>query len=642
MDHSILSQEGARRLEELTGSRWTDFNLHDPGITILEQLCYALADLGYRAEHPIPDLLAEGGADPYRDFHLPEVILTSKPVTPADLRRVALDVTGVRNAWVEPLDEDLFPLYYHPPGDLTPSPEPLPSEPIALKGLHRVLIEASEDAPSDLRAEVAKRLYSNRPLGEDFARIALLSPFPVAVRAVVEVDASDALDRLRAAILQTIADTLSSPVPFCTLEEMLAAGVPMESIFEGPRLRHGFLPAKTLADAPRKTAIHTSDLLHAIADVPGVRTVSRVDLLARGQVKEWSLDIPADSVARLDREASSIVLRRAGKLVDPRAEGAAPKVARKVTGKLRRALPEGRDRHVARYDSVRHLLPACYGVGDGTLSRSAPLERRARADQLRTYLLFFDQLMANHLAQLAHAKALFSPHGEDRATYFTQPVEGAEPGPSPADSGDRRARFLNHLLARFAEALDDPGTCSLAALTDAREKTLRDLPALTGGRGAAANSLAPRGTRNRSGLEQRLSIKLGLLHREPGETRAAIKEVRVVEHILLRPASADGGQSVPLLTLPATSSVRDPYSLQLTVALRCSAGFTPVKSGARSDFQSLVEETIRAETPAHLTPHVLWVEEPDWPGFAAIHDAWLEQLRLHLCEDLGIPIEKEG
>ena len=48
MDYAFLRQEGIRHLERLAGPLWTDFNAHDPGITILEQLCYALTDLAYR------------------------------------------------------------------------------------------------------------------------------------------------------------------------------------------------------------------------------------------------------------------------------------------------------------------------------------------------------------------------------------------------------------------------------------------------------------------------------------------------------------------------------------------------------------------------------------------------------------------
>ena len=53
MDYAFLRQEGIRWLEQLAGDQWTDFNTHDPGITILEQLCYALTDLGRSLAAPV-------------------------------------------------------------------------------------------------------------------------------------------------------------------------------------------------------------------------------------------------------------------------------------------------------------------------------------------------------------------------------------------------------------------------------------------------------------------------------------------------------------------------------------------------------------------------------------------------------------
>ena len=46
-----------RLAQTLSGHAWTDYNLHDPGVTMLEQLCYALTDLVYRADFPVADHL---------------------------------------------------------------------------------------------------------------------------------------------------------------------------------------------------------------------------------------------------------------------------------------------------------------------------------------------------------------------------------------------------------------------------------------------------------------------------------------------------------------------------------------------------------------------------------------------------------
>ena len=57
LNYDFLREEGISLVQKYSGSKWTDYNYHDPGVTILEQLCYALTDLGYRANFRIEDLL---------------------------------------------------------------------------------------------------------------------------------------------------------------------------------------------------------------------------------------------------------------------------------------------------------------------------------------------------------------------------------------------------------------------------------------------------------------------------------------------------------------------------------------------------------------------------------------------------------
>lgn len=64
-----------RPVRSLAGDTWTDHNTHDPGITILDQLCYALTDLGYRTQFALPDLLTRAGEDAYGDLYTPAQIL---------------------------------------------------------------------------------------------------------------------------------------------------------------------------------------------------------------------------------------------------------------------------------------------------------------------------------------------------------------------------------------------------------------------------------------------------------------------------------------------------------------------------------------------------------------------------------------
>ena len=57
-DYRLLRQAGMDYIESLGSQYWTDYNIHDPGITVLELLCYAITDLGYRTSFNIKDLLA--------------------------------------------------------------------------------------------------------------------------------------------------------------------------------------------------------------------------------------------------------------------------------------------------------------------------------------------------------------------------------------------------------------------------------------------------------------------------------------------------------------------------------------------------------------------------------------------------------
>ena len=49
LDYDLLLQQGIDLIQQFSGNQWTDFNYHDPGITFLEQICYALTDLGYKS-----------------------------------------------------------------------------------------------------------------------------------------------------------------------------------------------------------------------------------------------------------------------------------------------------------------------------------------------------------------------------------------------------------------------------------------------------------------------------------------------------------------------------------------------------------------------------------------------------------------
>ncbi len=676
MDYAALRAVAIGLLERLAGPQWTDFNAHDPGITILEQLCYAITDLGYRIDYDLKDLLAGGESDPYRALYSPAAILTTEPVTLTDLRKIVIDVDGVKNAWIEPVDTPLPALHYDP-SDKGLYLEAAPQRaPVSLPGVHRVLIEADGSILDlDLASAVQRRLQACRSLGQAFEPPVILGRQPITVTAGIEVGAIDDPDRLLAQIYYALARFISPRIRFYTLTEMLARGLPIDEIMEGPALRHGFIDTDELEQFDRKTGLRGSDLIQQIMDVPGVSTVNDLTLSDGVTTDPWYLNLSqarnqnSTPVLNISTDSPTITLTRNGVVARTN-----PDQVKQFFDALQQAdqypllpeaerdlrLPPGRDRDVGHYYSIQHQFPVAYGIGEMGLPASAPPQRQAQAKQLKAYLLFFDQLLANEFAQLANAKDLFAFDSPPPRTYFTQLIddprlglddiwrndrdtraanlqEFAEGQVAGAAEAGRKSRFLDHLLARFAEEFADysqhlAARAAPAELLAAKSAFLRDYRALGAARGRAFDVTLPAwGTDNLSGLEQRISRKLGLaesLRRDLADLADDDGGFHMLEPILLRPQPADlaqwaqtsdavGWQSPLLLTLPQAGDQpprREPFSMRLCFV------FPDWTSRFDPDF---VRRMLREETPAHLDIQLQWLSRDQMRAFETAYKDWL-------------------
>ncbi|WP_461305291.1 hypothetical protein [Aureisphaera sp.] len=171
-DYEFLRKEGQQYIESLAHKLWTDFNAHDPGITILEALCYVITELGYRTNFSIEDILTnEEGIIDNESFFTAREILTNAPLTVLDYRKVLMDIEGINNAWLvysngekdalgyeQPLENEI-PLYINPKEDklsfsnLDKFGNDLNR--LALRGLNQIMIELSEDLTLGELNEVA-------------------------------------------------------------------------------------------------------------------------------------------------------------------------------------------------------------------------------------------------------------------------------------------------------------------------------------------------------------------------------------------------------------------------------------------------------------------------------------------------------
>ncbi|MCA9636249.1 MAG: hypothetical protein KC420_09515, partial [Myxococcales bacterium] len=311
MDYARLRAEGIRLLERLAGDQWTDFNAHDPGITILEQLCYAITDLGYRTALPIADLIA--GTDLDVALPGPAAILSSDPVTLLDLRKLVVDVEGVKNAWIEAEGAEEPALALLPSSRevrLQAAAQDPDARPLDLAGVLRVLVQTDDRWPAEaVLARVAARLHSRRGLCHDYI-VALVTPHEVWVDAKIEVGPIDDPAALLAEIREAIEAELAPPLRFAAAGSAAVERLEADALHEGPALDHGFVIDEA---PPLRRTVRTSDLIHAIMNIPAIRAVRSLSLAASatGPRERWFLEIPPGQAPSL-ATGSRLTLLRAG------------------------------------------------------------------------------------------------------------------------------------------------------------------------------------------------------------------------------------------------------------------------------------------------------------------------------------------
>lgn len=713
-DYEFLRKEGLKHIESLSHEIWTDYNTHDPGITIMEALCYAITELGYRCGFEIRDLLTdkEGELVKGQNFFTAKQILTINPLTINDYRKLIIDINGVHNAWFY-ADDFLFdskknkqainevPLFADCRNDaLVLEPN---NSPLFLSGLYRVLLDldyddrfgdlntgeiiidnpelagryakgefwfsinlpawkdagfdyslldptlitisspqidttlhpakgsvelveagnavipffvtiskkppgktvsdadiaamfGSNDFLTDLirnyvaKIQKAKKivqtaiklLHEHRNLCEDFLSVTTVDDEKIAFCFDVDVKPEADIEKIQAEIFYAIENYLNPSVDFYSLKEMLDKKIPVDEIFNGTALTHGFIDTAQLEKTQLRSVIHTSDIINLLMDIPGVIAIRNFVMTKydnSGQAVpgyiglKWCMDItpfhkPVLSIAR-----SKILLFKNQFPFLARYEEVHDTIlvlhAQRTRAKLNGTADDipiqvGDNRDTESYWPVQYDFPQTYGIGEYGLPSTATEQRIAQQRQLKAYLMFYEQLLADFMSQLTHSHQLFSTDNIKQTYYarFLENIKDLDPvyntasptgrlkdlllqqdATTPAKNGwqqlyepgqlfeDRRSRFLDHLLARFAESFNDYATLmytinyqerseekiEFAELTGAKIDTLINYADISGNRGKAFNYFPQKNdftidsaqlwdTKNVSGLEKRISF----------------------------------------------------------------------------------------------------------------------------------------
>lgn len=571
LDPTALYALGVEEVRKLSPARWTDHNVHDPGVTTLELAAYAVTELAYRARRPVQDLVAAEGDNAAAiagQFPSARKVLTNRAVTLRDYRKLLIDLPGVRNAFLRraPLT------YYVVPqeGKLrTTNPGGPAIRPVEVRGIYDVRLELTDEVATPeatgavLRAAHAL-LHANRNLCEDFLEPVTIARQEFQICGEIELTPGREVDPslVQARIFHEVQQYLAPAVRGHSLKDL--EGTLAEEVFNGPPLKYGFISDEALDRAELRTSIHLSDLIHLVMDVPGVEAVRDLLVTPKGAAEvpdKWVVPVADWTQPSLSRGTSRLVFTKDGVPVMPAADKVEAEVARlekeaivliETAREDDRDVPLGRAPTREPYQSFQNQFPVVYGVGEEGVEAGASTRRQALARQFQAYLLFFDQVLSGTQAQLTNLGRLFSLDLDLETTYFPQVVDtlrgfeelyDVQAAPPPAGQtvkesarrlaqeslleadeapevhADRRHRFLDHLIARLGERFHEYAAAVQSAIGGSERalrrhkcRFLQGQPKVGGERGAAYDLTqpAPWNSDNVSGLERRLALLLDL------------------------------------------------------------------------------------------------------------------------------------
>ena len=703
MDYEKLLEYGLSYIRSIGASHWTDFNVHDPGVTTLEALTLALTDLSYRSSAAMADLMTRpGGKAPSLEGAMfpADEILPNAPTTVDDYRKLILEnIPGVRNVWFQTAEQTI---------QIPKIPNKTTGESATLTGYYDILVELEgldtirndkdilallgKDIDGTVMADhvdadnveelyrygIRTLLLKHRNVCENFKDIKFLKPAQVGLCAEIEIDSDVDIRSLLQEIYDRMYAYVCPSLQFHSVEELLSSGREADEIFSLQTPRLGFIDADELrAFNRKKTDLYASDAIGILMGIPGIKAIRHIHFIhdekQSGILSEYDgrhvqID-PAGELTftltplfhrnkQVSRETflNNIIFQRAGLTFfppagkeDPEGLSVHPKEDEKkplpVGFLTSLPLPKGSYRNSDRYFSFQNLFPASYRMGVDTIPETAPALRKAERMQFKAYLTFFDQTLADYLAQLDHLQDLLALKEEDNRTYFHHGLLDSDivdvskvlynypDYPIPPDDQQtdlaRKNSILNHLLSRFADSFAEytalefvrkgyQDEFSLHECVEDKKRFLRDYPRISALRSSGVDWTTGSSPQV-SGAERRIMRKLGV--NEPDKRKQLAKQdgmgLYLIEHNLLVPLSVNE----EFLQLESGDDrsrlLDDPYSFRVTAVL---PGWSELAGNLH--YRRYVENIIREELPAHIFVKICWVSQDVMATLESAYAYW--------------------
>ncbi|ALL06184.1 hypothetical protein AQ505_12200 [Pedobacter sp. PACM 27299] len=401
-DYRALKDKGLAYIQLHSGHEWSNLNNVDPGVTILEQVCYALTELGYCNDFPVADILtgADGNLELKDQFYLPEEILTSTPLSIADYRKCLIDgLIGVSNAVIIPI------------------PCPFGSG----NGVYQVYLQPYPSLTLEERKTLcaAAYVYLNkwRNLGERFLIPLCLDDDWYTIAGRIEIQEETALNEILIQLQQQVQQAIFPQVVPVGYDVLERHGMQADEIFNGPLLQCGWIPNSALGE--KKDQLQLIKLQQLMLNVAGLKQVSHLVFdqhpaaqeIQTGSTQLLRIDWVASLQAGLEiycKDKRLVVTAHLRSLSAGRTPPGDPGLIFGTSPNVRTSVPIGKFRDINSYYSIQHTFPEIFAVGEDAIVDGATDFQIAQSRQLKGYLTLFDQVLANQFSQLANLGTLFS------------------------------------------------------------------------------------------------------------------------------------------------------------------------------------------------------------------------------------------
>ncbi len=465
--YTRLQEKSIQTVQRLSGEVWTDFNEHDPGVTTLQALNYALTELDYRLQFNISDYLtpSDGSFDPVKNtLFLPEEVFPVNPVTERDYRKLFLSsIDNLVNIWpLVRLEAGIYDFI----ADVAPG--------------------TSESRRGEIEKEIRTIYHAHRNLCENIGTIRFLEHKNVSVHIALDIANEHAnIEALIARVYIEIQEFLASGVRFRKLSELIENGASLDEILDGPYQRRMVIDDESLFREEKEyNFLH---LYHQLQKIQGVHDILSFSLQIDGieleefiksRIKDELLISYIVELPTGDNEPE-VILKKRRKTLSPdwvlvsrlhhimhlQMYGAQNDATDK---ELLRRHPAGIFRNLFTHYPVKNDFPACY----------------AKATSLHRYLEIFDNLITDGLQEL---KSLPTIMQLDESSLTDRKEEWLD--------------MLDYLYGEYSdlEFFKDPEGIRENRLR--RNRFLRNVPRWGYARGMASNLLDITG-KSSSGVEE--------------------------------------------------------------------------------------------------------------------------------------------